>query len=62
MKKQAISIYNNLLTMSNFSFLLLAATLLSLTASGQDSKVIELEQIEFIPTDELLVDSNFTKK
>ncbi|SFT78473.1 hypothetical protein SAMN04489724_2206 [Algoriphagus locisalis] len=48
--------------MSNYLFLLLAASLLSLKAWGQDSKIIELEQVDIIPTDELLVYSNFTKR
>lgn len=48
--------------MSKFSFLFLVATLMSHHVWGQDSKIIELEQVEVIPTDELLVYSNFTKK
>ncbi|MEP0711149.1 MAG: hypothetical protein ABJ333_01610 [Algoriphagus sp.] len=48
--------------MIKFSTLVFLTTFLSLKVWCQEAEVIELEQVEVIPTDELLVYSNFTKR
>ena len=48
--------------MKKFSIFYALTYLIGLYALGQDSKVIELDPVEVIPTDQVLVYSNFSKK
>jgi hypothetical protein len=48
--------------MNKTLFLFLLAILFACRAWSQDSKVVELDAVEIIPTDQVLVYSNFSKK